>query len=64
MKENADEFEQEVGEGVVHDCIRVPSLDQVRNLVPGDEDYIKFLPIYNEVKKKFTDKKQRCKEEK
>jgi len=59
MKENIDEFEHVVGEGGVHDCIRVPSMDLLRNLIPGDEGYIKCLPIYYEVKKKQTGKKQR-----
>ena len=52
MKENIDKFEHVVGEGGVHDCIRVRLLDQLRNLVPGDEGYIYCLPISYEVKKK------------
>jgi len=59
MKENIDEFEHRVGEGGVHYCIRVPSLDQLRNLDPGDEGYIKCLPVYYDVNKKHTGKKQR-----
>jgi len=59
MKENIDEFEHVVGEGGVHNCIRVPSLDQPRNLDTGDEGYINCLPVYYEVKKKYTGKKQR-----
>ena len=52
-------FERKVGEGGVNDCIRVPSMDQLRNLHPGDEGYIKCLPVYYEAKKKHTGKKQR-----
>ena len=58
-KENINGFERKVGEDGVHDCIRVPSLDQLRNLDPGDEGYIKCLPVYYEVKKKYMGKKQR-----
>ena len=59
MKENINKFESKVGEGGVHDCIRVPSMDQLQTLDPGDEGYIKCLPVYYEVKKKHTGKKQR-----
>ena len=59
MKENIDGFEGKVGEGGVHNYIRVPSKDQHRNLHPGDEGYIKCLPVYYDVKKKHTGKKQR-----
>ena len=59
MKENIDELEHVVGEGGVHDYILVPSLDELRNLDPEDEGFIKCLPIYYEVKKKHTGKKQR-----
>jgi len=59
MQENINKFERKVGEGCVHDRIRVLSMDQLRNLDPGDEGYIKCLPVYYEVKKKHTGKKQR-----
>ena len=49
-------FERKVGEGGVNDCIRVPSMDQLRNLHLGDEGYIKCLPVYYEAKKKHTGK--------
>ena len=58
MKENINKFERKVGEGGVHDCIRVPPMDQLRTLDPGDEGYIKCLPVYYEVKKKYMGKKQ------
>jgi len=56
MKENINKFERKVGEGGVNDCIRVPSMDQLRNLHLGDEGYIKCLPVYYEAKKKHTGK--------
>ena len=59
MKENINKFESKVGEGGVNARIRVPSMDQLRNLHPGDEGYIKCLPVYYEAKKKHTGKKQR-----
>ena len=59
MKENIDGLELVVGECGANDCIRVPSLDQLRILGTGDEGYIKCLPVYYEVKKKHTGKKQR-----
>ena len=37
MQENITKFERKVGEGCVHDRIRVLSMDQLRNLDPGDE---------------------------
>ena len=46
MQENINKFERKVGEGYVHDRIRVPSMDQLRNLDPGEEGYIKCLPVY------------------
>ena len=46
MQEIINKFEREVGEGCVHDRIRVPSMDQLRNLDPGEEGYIKCIPVY------------------
>ena len=59
MKEDIDGFELVVGECGANNCIRVPSYDQLRILGTGDEGYIKCLPVYYEVKKKHTGKKQK-----